>query len=130
MNEAEFWSCNSEEEMLTHEDMDEAIEECLDSMDKPWPETIEAHGFARSVVDKKSFIKSVLEYAYDHINEQYDVEDGHEINNEIEKAAEEFVNAYCRNYVTSVCHQVKTEKVHVKAWVASNRPDWIEYGMD
>lgn len=117
--EVVFWTCNEYQEYLTHESIDEAIEESLDEYEEivDFPETITVYGFARAIINKELFKKVVIESAFEFLSENYDGEDGHEINEEIEKSCEYFVQTYLNNYTPWQCRLVKEEIVNVKEWI-------------
>jgi hypothetical protein len=127
--EIEYWDCDDCAERLCHESIDDAIEDYLDGADRSdLSETLEVYGYARMSVDPEKFKEVVLELAGEYLGEEFDGEDGHEQNEEIERAAESFVKTYLENYTPWGCKLVKTEKVNVEEWVKKNRPDWLKSG--
>ena len=122
MNKIEFWSCE-EVEYLHHENKDDAIEDYLDeNLDH---EEIELIGYQREVVDINKFTNAVLEYASEYLSEEYDGEDGHDQNEKIKLAANNFCKTYLDNYTPWICKPIHREKVNVKDWISKNRPDWL-----
>lgn len=121
----EYWDCDDNTERLYHETLDEAVEEFLDGqVQGNEPDTLEVYGYARKTVDPKKFKESILESAYEYLSEDFDGEDGHDQNKEIEDAATSFIKTYLDNYSVWICEIVKTEKVNVKEWISKNRPGW------
>ena len=124
-NEIAYWDCDDCPERLYYEDIDEAIENHLDSIDKEnQPEVLEVYGYKRGVVDSARFQEYILEAASEYLSERHDGEDGHEQNKEIEEAASLFVKTYLENYTPWGCELIKTEKINTKEWILKNRPDW------
>lgn len=123
-NETVLWTCNQDAEYLRHDNEHDAIEERLDDLEE-LPSQIMVYGFQRNVVDRKIFLNVVLEQAGEHLDEEYGGEDGHDINDEIQKAAESFVDTYIKNYKVWRCEESESKQVNVKEWVAKNRPDWL-----
>lgn len=118
-----FWTCDKDKEYLTHESMDEAIDEALDEFEEieDFPETLTVYGFARAIVNKEKLKKIVLEASHDFLAENYDGEDGHEANEEIESACDLFIQTYIDNYTPWQCRLVKEEIINVKEWIAKEQ---------
>lgn len=118
-----FWTCDEDEEYLTHESMDEAIEEALDEFEEieDFPEALTVYGFARAIVNKENFKQIVLEASHGFLAENYDGEDGHEANEEIENACDLFIQTYIDNYTPWQCRLVKEEIINVKEWIAKEQ---------
>lgn len=132
MSDELLWSCNEDEERLTHYDQDDAIEEYLDNLyPDPLPDgDIEVYGFAPREVDEKR-IKAeafdLMERLHERLDEDYGDPDGDGfivINAQL-AAAEAFVRAFLKDYKVWAVRRVTTETVNVREWVEKNNPDWL-----
>jgi len=118
-----FWSCDQDQEILTCDSADEAIEQFLDGQEI-MPETVTVYGFSRKPVDKKLLTERILEISQEHLDEENGGENGHDINTEIENAAEEFAQVYIDNFESWQCEKNEEITFNTKEWIEKNHPDW------
>lgn len=115
-----------DEERLTHDDMDEAIEAILDAWDGPLTGTVTVCGFARMPfrLDFDRILDDILE----RLDEELSNPDGEptEPTPKMRAAAEALVDAIKADYVVWACEEVERHEIDVQAWVREHRPDWID----
>ena len=131
--EIEYWSVG-EQERLSHETIDEAVEWFLDGVGggteglRPFlASTIEVIGYARMEPGIEFLKSALLERALEALDEEYAGPDGdYSEATEAMKAAEEvFIQAILAEYTPWTCEQVCTRKVNVEEWVKEHQPGWL-----
>lgn len=138
-----FWSCHEDNEQLTHESLDEAVEHYLDDLLHPkmsptevlaaLPGSLDVYGYARddgpSEKEQRSWAMSLVEQLVEWIDDEYGDPDGGGCGNENEPAcqdiAREMVETALQNYVVWRCSKVETKTINVEEWVRRERPDWL-----
>ena len=124
-----YWNCSEDEEILTHETKNNAIEEFLDNIDpNEQEETITVYGYVRMVAPKPDMEDAVTLVGdwFDTNWEELQGEDGPDILNSTYEAALVFLTVLHKEYVPWACEQVTSEEVNVAEWIAANRPDWLK----
>lgn len=130
VNKIDFWDCDPNVEILTHTDIDEAIQAHLgeriaqefnaeDIETENW-DTIEVCGFSRKKVSDKDIVALqdlALTCIQEVLSETYDGEDGHEIPDEARPLAKNLVETYISNYTPWVCDLVETRTINIEEWV-------------
>jgi hypothetical protein len=117
----EFWGAE-DQERLTHDDMDEAIEEMLDGAE-PMPETITICRYT----PMKVVMPDALEWVLETLDDEYgDPDDDYTTPTDVMKeAAQKFLDVIEREYHTWACDMVEKREVDVAAWVKEHRPNWL-----
>ena len=124
-----YWDCE-ESEILTHTDIDEAVEYFLENIEiKDWPEITEVSGYAKlkiSESEKARYAERILENLLEDLDEEYGGEDYTEPSDKMKEAAKRFMDEFVNEYQVWRCWPEVTEKVNTMEWVKKNRPDWLE----
>jgi hypothetical protein len=123
IREPKYWG-EEDDERLTHQTKDEAIEAILDAVDE-LPEAITIVGFAPMVVDWQ-FITPLADLIERLDDDGYGGEDGSEITKAMEEAEAAFMAVVKSEYVSYSCEEVTREEVNVGEWIKAHRPDWLE----
>lgn len=142
-----FWSCKEDNETLTHESVDEAVEEYLTGMlPSPcpprlsasevldvFPETVEVYGYARcdgpGQRERKAWADSLIEQLYEWIDDEYGDPDGrteHESEPAATDIAVEMVDKALEGYVVWRCEFVEKQTVNVLEWARRESPEWFK----
>lgn len=120
-----------ESETLTHDNVDDAVEEFLDATEASmWPETltVAAH---QNVTIEDSYAESLADWALEHmlesLDEEYGGEDYTDPTPKMKDAALAFARAVVSEYSPWRCERVPAEdiEVDVAAWVHEHNPEWI-----
>lgn len=122
-----FWDCKDDAEVLYHPTRKGAIEYYLDGADM-WDGTIKVYGYAHMVASKPTMDDAVeLVNQWFEMNwEELQGEEGFDAPNSTVEAALVFLTVLHKDFVPWACEQVTSEEVNVTAWIAENRPDWLE----
>lgn len=135
-----FWDAE-ESEWLTHEDMDDAIHERIDSMPHDlksgtWtlPRTLIVRGLAPMRVRAGS-PERLLEGILEMLDEEHADPDSYEVTKPTPamiEAARTFLDVVEREYVSWICEEVTSETIDVRAWMQENAGDyWDDFpGVD
>lgn len=120
----EFWSA-TDDEILSHETVDEAVESFLEDCDQ-FPETIEIRGYAR--MQPSPDVLRPLEDLLEYLDEEYGDPDGPptEATAKMKEAERAFINVVLQDYSSWACEQVTTEIILVNEWIGNKRPEWLE----
>lgn len=112
-------------ETLCHTEKYDAIEEILDCLDDPLPETIVVAGFARMEIEVTAFCHP-LEALLERLDEDYGDPDGEPTKPTatMEEAERVFLEAIKKEYDVWQCQEVCRETINVAEWIEANRPDW------
>ena len=113
-------------EQLTHEDMDEAIEEMLDgTYPGPLSGKIEVYGYARMEVGVPS---GALEDVLENLHMEYGNPDENweDPTPKMKLAEEMFLEVIRSEYKPYLCEIIETQEIDVAKWVLANRPDWLK----
>ncbi len=124
-----YWD-DEGEEWLTHDDMDDAIESILDDMaPSPLPSRIEICGYALMVV---KIATGALEDVLENLDMKYGNPDGDpkDPTPKMVLAEEMFLDVVSREYECWTCEIVERREIDVAEWVKSQRPDWLEDGVE
>ena len=128
-NEIDFWGCE-DDEVLTHTEMDVAIEEELDARNgiDGLPRTLEICGFVRA--DKptaESLLDNGLEYLLEYLDDNYGNPEEYTVPTDtMKEAAKVFVQAVLNEYTVWSCSIVKRKTIDVAQWAKDNRPEWLD----
>lgn len=125
--EPKFWS-GQEPEILTHEEIDEAVEEVLDDCDV-LPETITINGYAPMGISLKLHADRVLDDLLEMLCEEYGDPDAGKYPDKTPgmiAASEAFCAAVANSFPVWACEVVCEKTIEVMPWVKANRPDWLE----
>jgi len=123
------WSCNREEEHLTYDDMDDAIEAYLDDFGptgERTPKTVTVYGFAR--MELKRAECRVLADLLERLDEEYGDPDGDwgVATTAMEEAEKHFIDVVLAEYCPWACEAVKEVTVDTNEWIKEHRPNWIK----
>ena len=124
-----LWDCSDDVESLYHKTQKEAIEAFLDDIDpEDREETVMVYGYARMIVPKPTMADAadLVENWFGNNWEEFQGEDGPDTPNSTAVAAHQFLTVLHRDFKPWSCEQVTSEEVNVAAWIAENRPDWLE----
>jgi len=127
---AEMYDCCDNED-LTHECPDDAVEEYLDGSDaEHWPDVLRVKAYDRTQItdkEKQRIAGRILESLFDDLNDDYCGDDRVDPTPAAETAARVFVDAVIADFHVWRCDRVPHEDEHVPvaAWVRENRPEWI-----
>jgi len=130
--EADFYTCDEDEEALHQTDPDEAIEEYLGYFYgdlSEAPETIEVYAWGRVAIDRlliDTLIYIALESVLERIDEEYGDEDSTIPTESMMAAAKSFAEAVLDEYEVWRCGPCGQRTVAVLPWVRKHRPDWLE----
>ena len=121
-----FWDCG-DPEILTHTEMDEAIESLL-SDGGDTPESLEVYGYDPKELPTVGWIKDrILSHILEVFDEDYDdPEDRIEATRAMKDAALLFAATFRREYSVFQCERVRTETINVREWMEKHRPDYLE----
>jgi len=131
--EIEYWSVG-EQERLSHETIDEAVEWFLDGVGggmeglRPFMvSTVDVIGYARMEPGVDFLESCLLEHALEALDEEHgDPDGGSDEATEAMKAAEKvFIQAILAEYTPWTCEQVCTTEVNVGEWVRKHQPGWL-----
>ena len=129
LREAEYWSCSKDNERLTHESIDEAVEWFLSAL-RPagMPPKVIVYGFARLEIMAATHRGDPLEGFLERLDEEHaDPDGGCTFPTERMKEAERvFIEAVLAEYVPWGCEQVTEVEIDAMAWVREHRPDWLD----
>lgn len=124
-----LWDCRDDAEDLHHFTRNEAIEAYLDDIDpEDREETITVYGYDHMIVPKPTMADAadLVENWFENNWEEFQGEDGLDTPNSTAVAAHQFLTVLHRDFKPWSCEQVTSEEVNVAAWIAENRPDWLE----
>lgn len=124
-----FWDCQDDAEVLTHTTKKGAIESYLDDRGLgEWEGKITVYGYAHMIASKPTMDDAVelVEYWFEMHWEELQGEDAPDTPNSTVVAAHQFLTVLHREFVPWACELVTSEEVDVAAWIAENRPDWLE----
>ncbi len=126
----EFWGYEGDER-LTAGDIDECVEDKLDSMHpEPWPETITVHGFVVDTVKPGPWAGRILEFTLEWLDDNYgSTEESTEPTTRMRQAAKEFEAAMLSEYEVKQCRKVCEETVNCQEWVEEHCPHWLSGGQ-
>lgn len=117
----DFWTHNPDQEQLDYEDIDDAVQACLDEIPKgEEPEDVQMYGFAReNPPDAALEAKCILEVLIEALDDEYgDPEGGpSEVTPAMEAAAKEFVEKVLADYRVWRCRLVGSKTINLKAWM-------------
>lgn len=114
--EAQFWSCREDDEYLSHETIEEAVEAWADDLHPgPLPETVTVYGFARMELPTTERLASeALARLLEWMDEEYgDPHGATEPTPTMEAAAFAFAQTFRAEYVPWACEQVERRTVRV-----------------
>ena len=116
----QFWGAE-DQERLTHDDMDEAIEELLDGAD-PMPATLTICRYTPMTL----VMPDVLEWLLETLDEEYsNPDDDYTKPTEAMKvAAEGFLDIVRAEYHVWACDLVERKEIDTAAWIKEHRPGW------
>ena len=134
-----FYSYDDSEEVLSCDDLDDAVEAGLDRLLGPQmsaddvlrvlPDEIEIFEYARMEIRPSEHHEDLaIEPLLASLDEEYGDPDG-EPTIESEKmstAVFVFIKAIIAEYEPWACEQVSSKMINVREWVDKNRPDWLE----
>ncbi len=117
-----YWD-REDQENLTHEDFDEAVESILDGMCLPLPAKLQMCGYARLEIGDLNILEELL----DNLDVEYSDREGDptEPTKAMVEAAESLESIIERDYHVWACEIVERREVDVAEWVRANRPDWL-----
>jgi hypothetical protein len=123
-----FWGAEDDGN-LSHEDIDEAIEEVLDGAPCGIADRlpiITMCGFARMPVSMSTL--SPLEHCLEHLDEEYGDPDGDsdKPTPAMLEAEKVFLAVIQTEYKSWTCEVVERRKINVADWIKEHRPDWLE----
>ena len=133
MSDTVFWTCNDDDEQLSHEDLDEAIEAELDEIIGDFgmdllPETIEVHGYRRMEIDPESRGLNPLEHVLEWLDENFSDPDGSSTKptQAMKDAEREFIRKVLAEYTVWQCEPTgEVVKVNSMDWIKENAPEWL-----
>ena len=123
-----YWDCE-EQEHLTHDDMDDAIESILDDMaPSPLPRKMKICGYARM---EMKMATGALEDVLENLDMEYGDPDGERSDPtpKMQLAEEMFLEVVRSEYEVWTCEIVETREIDVAEWVAANQPGWLADGV-
>lgn len=126
-DEAAYWSCEEDAEILTAEDHNDAIEFYLDQHgQKAGKLTI--YGYKTQSLPKNALSTDyILEWSLEVLDEEYgNPNEATEPNAAMIEAAKVFAAAICDNYKVWTCDVIQTAEIDIAEWIARERPDWQE----
>lgn len=126
-----FYDCR-ESEILTHNNIDDAVEEFLDATEATlWPRSLTVVAYHQRTVSD-SYTKSLADWAMEHMLDLLDEEFGGEEYTDptptMKDAALAFARAVVSEYKPWRCERAPLEDVDVDVadWVCKHNPEWIE----
>lgn len=129
MSEIAYYDCDPEQETLSHETIDEAVYDWLDShVPEFWLATLKVFGWERMTYefDHERILADALEAAD---GERADPDgDGTEPTDAMRVAALEFAKVLDREYVSWACERVTDPivTVNVAEWILENKREWLD----
>ena len=123
-----YWD-HEDQEHLTHEDMDDAIESILDDEAPcPLPRTMKICGYARMAISGEP---GTLEDVLEVLDMEYGDPDGERSDPtpKMKLAEEMFLEVVRSEYEPWMCEIVETREIDVAEWVLEHRPDWFKAGV-
>lgn len=131
--EAELWSCRIDDEQLTRQSMDEAIEDSLDDIGvRFWPATVKVYGFAPAKISDVSIERAALFAANEviaQLAETYGDPDGDydiEPSAEAKAAAIALAKIVAEEFPVWLHRRVETREVNTLEWILEHAPIWLE----
>lgn len=123
-----FWAVAPGEDELTHETVDEAVEDFIDRWphEARSPESVEVIGYARRVVEDDGM--GSLESMLYHLDEELGDPKGDYTTPtpRMVEAAAAFAKVVCSEYVSWQCEEVTRQTVDVREWIRKHHPEWLE----
>ncbi len=126
--EAKFWSCRDDDEVLTHDDISEAVEEWADDAHPDRiPETITVYGFAPMELPPAT---DIANRALGEIIEWLDEEladpsgNGSQSSDELTAAALAFAEAIRTHYEPWMCEEVERRVISVRDYLSPDSPSY------
>ena len=133
MNKDDIFYGREDEEVLIHEDINEAIYEQLDEMPQPFPKTITIFEWKRMELplvireDGRDLLDHIEEGLNDDYGDQNDGDSSFEFSEDEEELAVEFLEKLYEMYVPWTCElSGKKEVVNIKSWVKEHKPHWLD----
>jgi hypothetical protein len=126
--EAAYWGAENQEQ-LSLEDVDEAIEEILGDAGKPdlLPAKIKIYGYAPMELEIPDILDDILE----GLDEELGDPDGNptEPTPVMIFAANTLRDAIEQEYHVWACEMIETREIDVAEWVGAHRADWLADGV-
>jgi hypothetical protein len=124
-----YWSCDSEDENLSHTEIEEAILEELNKYPKTdLPKYIEVYGFKRKNLSndiRNSLARMVAESVNERLDEIYGGPDYYaDVTKPMLVLSEKFVNDFFKLYDVWACEVVETITINVKEWRQQNERNY------
>lgn len=129
-----YYSFALEDEQLSRQTIDEAVEDYLDLTEPiEWPVSVAIYAFEPEPLpeDPVGYL-GCLHGALERLDENY----GHdaygfpEATDEMKEAEKKFVAVIMSGFEVHSFRQVDTEWVNVREWVESKRPDWSKHLLE
>ena len=125
-----YWSCNEDEEELTHTSIGDAVEYYLDDIEPhEWPRVLHVYGWRESTIPESFLAGSTVERALEALDEEFGDPDGgySEPTQAMKEAEAVFIRAILAEYPCWLCERTsEVEIVDVAAWVREFSPDWLD----
>jgi len=119
----EYWDCEKNRELLTHDSIGEAVYWWADAAPKPLPETVTVYGFARKELPSADSIAAgILDDLGNWLVDEYsDPDYGPDFNRAIEEAALRFAETLRSELFVWACDEVTSQTVNVRDYIPGTR---------
>ena len=126
IRKVEYWDVEDQEN-LTHEEFDVAVESILDGMGALLPAKLSMCGYARMALS----IPDILDNLLEDLDEEYSSPDGDptKLTPAMREAADAFEVVIRQAYHVYACDIIERVEVDVAAWVKANCPYWLKEGV-
>lgn len=125
-NVIEFWGSENDER-LSYDNMDEAIESILEDSGETTG-TLEICGFTR--VDPPTvdwFASEILECALENLDcDLGDPEGGTDPTSEMIEASKTFATELLKEYKIWACEVIERKTIDINKWIKENNPEWLK----
>ncbi len=129
--EPKFWSC-TDPEMLTHTEIEEAIDEFLEDQDEgaELPHILEVKGYATQIPNAETIAERVLENLLEnYLDDEYGDPDEYTKATDIMKYhAKIFVENILKEYKVWMCEQVCKKTINLKTYQVTGKVEEVYNG--